>query len=111
MPAGSRKQIENGMSSMTTRKRAKAVISPQFPFLFPPALVCFLFPVSTRGKLETKAVSCAVLPMKTLGNVKETKAPQPPSVSLLFDALSFHFCFPWTLRALNENASADPAQV
>jgi len=41
---------------MTTRKRAKAVISPQFPFLFPPALVCFLFPVSRRGKLETKAV-------------------------------------------------------
>src|SRR6266550_6551555 len=57
MPAGSRKQIENGMSSMTTRKRAKAVISPQFPFLFPPALVRFLFPVCRRGKLETKAVS------------------------------------------------------
>ena len=35
MPVDSRKQIENGMRLMTARKRAKAVSSPQFPFLFP----------------------------------------------------------------------------
>ena len=60
----------------------KTLIFPQFPFLFPWALVCFLFPVSRRGKLETKAVSWAVLPMKTLGNDRETKEPKT--------ALSFH---------------------
>ena len=77
----------------------KTLILPQFPFLFPWALVCFLFPRFRRGKLETKAVSWAVLPMKRLGNDRETKQPKTPSVSLLFDALSFHFCFLWTLWA------------
>ena len=92
----------------------KTLILPQFPFLFPWALVCFLFPVSRRGKLETKAVSWAVLPMKTLGNAGKQRSRKPPSVSLLFDALSFHFCFLWTLWAWNENAStqtAGPARI
>ena len=32
----------------------KTLILPQFPFLFPWALVCFLFLGSRRGKLETR---------------------------------------------------------
>jgi hypothetical protein len=84
---------------MTTRKRAKVVILPQFPFLFPSALVCFLFPVSRRGKLETKVVSWAVLPMKMPLDSRETKA--------LKNRLSFHdwrfhqfpFLFPFHARS------------
>ena len=54
----------------------KTLILPQFPFLFPWALVCFLFPRFRRGKLETKAVSWAVLPMKTLRKRQGNKAAE-----------------------------------
>src|SRR6266516_4751782 len=94
MPAGSRKQIENGMSSMTARKRDKAMILPQFPFLFPSALVCFLFPVSRCWKLETKAVSWAVSPMRMLGNDRETKGPQTGLCFSIVRGPQFRFLFP-----------------
>ena len=79
---------------MTASNEAKAMILPQFPFLFPSVLPCFLFPGPRREKLETKAVSWAVLPMKTLGNVRETKEPKPPSVSLVVRWPQFPFLFP-----------------
>jgi hypothetical protein len=37
--------------------------------------------------------------MKTLGNVRETKEFQTTFCFLLFDALSFPFCFLSTLRS------------
>src|SRR6266480_3296276 len=94
MPAGSRKQIENGMSSMTTRKRAKAMVSPQFPSLFPPALVCFLFPVCRRGKLETKAVSWVNF---TYEDTRKRKGNKGVKTALSFHAVRpplFPFLFP-----------------
>ena len=75
----------------------KTLILPQFPFLFPWALVCFLFLVSRRGKLETKAVSWAILPMRTLGNCRETKQPKTALSFQLSNRLCFHFCFLSTL--------------
>src|SRR5947208_3421860 len=92
MPADSRKQIENRMSSMTTRKGAKAVISSQFPFLFPPALVCFLSLDAENWKQRLFPES--ILPMKTLGNEAETREPK---TSLSFHAVRpslFPFLFP-----------------
>ena len=72
----------------------KTLILPQFPFLFPWALVCFLFPGSRRGKLETKAVSWAILPMKTLGNCRETKEPKTALSFPIVRSPSFPFLFP-----------------
>jgi hypothetical protein len=96
---------------MTARKQAKAMILPQFPFLFPSALVCFLFPGSRREKLETKAVSWAVLPMKTLGNVTETKAPQTTFCFTVVRCPQFPFLFPLDALGLNENAGAGPSET
>src|SRR5207248_5443816 len=105
MPAGSRKQIENVMRSMTSRKRAKAVVSPQFPFLFPPALVCFLFPVCRRGKRETKAVSTATLPIMALVNCQGNEAARIALRFPLFEHPSFPFLFPLHAEVVNETAS------
>ena len=90
----------------------KTLILPQFPFLFPWALVCFLFLVSRRGKLETKAVSWAILPMRTLGNCRETKQPK---TALSFHAVQpplFPFLFPLDALAVNESAGTrTPVQL
>ena len=104
------------MSSMTTQKRAhKAVILPQFPFLFLWASSVSCFPVFRRGKLETKAVSWAVLPMKTLGNCRETKEPKTAlSFPVGPSCPQFPFLFPLDALAVNENAStqtAGPARI
>ena len=81
------------------------MILPQFPFLFPSALVCFLFPGSRREKLETNAVSGAILPMKTLGNVRETKKLQTTFCFPIVRCPQFPFLFPFHAEVVNETAS------
>ena len=73
------------------------MILRQFPFLFLSVLLCFLFPRSRREKLETKAVSWAVFTYEDARKCQGNKGAQDHLLfPLLFDGLSFRFCFRWT---------------